>query len=67
MRWVRATWPGLSATQLFENRDLAPTMDIRSVAKGALAQHLGLGSASLARAFPGSASAMPLGRIIRTI
>jgi uncharacterized protein (DUF1501 family) len=26
---VRATWPGLSSAQLFENRDLAPTLDGR--------------------------------------
>ena len=50
---VAGTWPGLAANQLFENRDLAPTMDIRSVAKGALAAHLGLSDAALARVFPG--------------
>jgi len=63
---VVATWPGLSSSQLFENRDLAPTMDVRSVAKGALAAHLGLGDAALARVFPGSESAAPLNGIIRT-
>ncbi len=62
---VAATWPGLSASQLFQNRDLAPTLDIRSVAKGALAQHLGLSHAALARVFPNSGDASPLGGIIR--
>ena len=57
---VMATWPGLSRSQLFENRDLAPTLDIRSVAKGALAAHLGLSGAALARVFPGSSDAAPL-------
>jgi uncharacterized protein (DUF1501 family) len=62
---VRATWPGLSGSQLFENRDLAPTMDIRAVAKGALAAHLGLGDAALARVFPGSGDVAPLNGLIR--
>ncbi len=62
---VRATWPGLSPSQLFENRDLAPTMDIRAVAKGALSAHLNLNDAALARIFPGSADAAPLQGIIR--
>ncbi len=63
---VRATWPGLGGGKLFENRDLAPTMDIRSVAKGALAAHLGLGDAALARVFPASGAAAPLGGLTRT-
>jgi uncharacterized protein (DUF1501 family) len=62
---VLATWPGLSAGQLFQNRDLAPTLDIRSVAKGALTAHLGLSHAALARVFPGSAAAAPLQGLIR--
>jgi uncharacterized protein (DUF1501 family) len=57
---VQATWPGLGPSQLFENRDLAPTLDVRSVAKGALAAHLGLSTAALARVFPGSEGAGPL-------
>jgi uncharacterized protein (DUF1501 family) len=39
---VVANWPGLGRGQLFEDRDLAPTADIRSVAKGILAAHLGI-------------------------
>jgi uncharacterized protein (DUF1501 family) len=62
---VLATWPGLAPTQLFEARDLAPTQDIRAVAKGALAAHLGLSHAALARVFPGSAAAAPLGGLVR--
>jgi uncharacterized protein (DUF1501 family) len=62
---IIATWPGLSPSQLFQNRDLAPTLDIRAVAKGALAQHLGLGPAALARVFPDSGSASPLNGMIR--
>jgi uncharacterized protein (DUF1501 family) len=62
---VRATWPGLSSAQLFENRDLAPTLDVRSVAKGTLAAHLGMSDAALARIFPGSGDASPLQGLIR--
>jgi uncharacterized protein (DUF1501 family) len=62
---VIATWPGLSGGQLFENRDLAPTLDVRCLAKGALAAHLGLGDAALARVFPGSETAAPLNGITR--
>ena len=51
---VRADWPGLAAAQLFEGRDLQPTMDVRALAKGVLASHLGLDRVALARAFPGS-------------
>ncbi len=62
---VLATWPGLAPAQLFENRDLAPTLDIRAVAKGVLAAHLGLDAAALARVFPGSAHVTPLKGLIR--
>ena len=54
---VRASWPGLAAGQLFEDRDLAPATDLRAVARGELAQHLGLDAAALERVFPGSTSA----------
>ena len=51
---VLADWPGLGAGRLFEARDLQPTMDVRTLAKGLLASHLGLPAATLAWAFPGS-------------
>ena len=62
---VRADWPGLGAGRLFENRDLAPTGDVRAVAKGLLAGHLGLGQAALAQVFPDSAAASPMGGLLR--
>jgi uncharacterized protein (DUF1501 family) len=62
---VRADWPGLGAGRLFEDRDLMPTADVRSVAKGVLAGHLGLRSAGLAAAFPGSAEAAPMTGLVR--
>jgi len=39
---VIADWPGLSASNLYQDRDLYPTTDMRSIFKGLLAQHLGL-------------------------
>jgi uncharacterized protein (DUF1501 family) len=62
---VMATWPGLGQSQLFENRDLAPTLDIRSIAKGALRAHLGLNADALARVFPDSSDAAPLNGLTR--
>jgi uncharacterized protein (DUF1501 family) len=52
---VIATWPGLAASQLYEGRDLAPTVDIRSIAMGILQTHMGLSSAAMATVFPGVA------------
>jgi uncharacterized protein (DUF1501 family) len=62
---VKATWPGLGSGQLFENRDLAPTTDLRAVAKGMLAAHLGLEATALAGVFPGSDAASPMAGLIR--
>ena len=53
---VLGNWPGLAAGQLFEDRDLAPTTDLRSVAKGLLAAHLGLNAGALEQVFPGSSA-----------
>jgi uncharacterized protein (DUF1501 family) len=62
---VRADWPGLGGGKLFENRDLTPTVDVRAVAKGLLAGHLGLSGGALALVFPGSESAAPMGGLLR--
>jgi uncharacterized protein (DUF1501 family) len=63
---VKANWPGLGAGQLFENRDLAPTADLRAVAKGVLAAHLDLDRAALAKIFPSSGGVDAMGGLIRT-
>lgn len=53
-------WPTLADNRLFENRDLAPTLDIRSVFKGVLRDHMGVDRTALdARVFPGSAAEAP--------
>jgi uncharacterized protein (DUF1501 family) len=52
---VIADWPGLSAGALHEGRDLKPTLDVRSVMKGVLADHIGVPMAALEKdVFPGS-------------
>lgn len=62
---VGGNWPGLSAGNLFQDRDLAPTTDLRSVAKGLLRDHLRLSAPAVARAFPGSDAAAPMGGLVR--
>ncbi len=62
---VGGDWPGLAQGRLFENRDLAPTTDLRSLAKGLLRDHLGLPAQAVARAFPGSEAAAPTGSLVR--
>lgn len=53
-------WPTLAGNRLFEDRDLAPTLDVRSVFKGVLRDHLGVDRAALdTRVFPGSAAEAP--------
>ncbi len=48
---VYGRWPGLDASHLYENRDLAVTTDFRDVFAEALAQRMGV--ADLAPVFPG--------------
>ena len=55
---VLAEWPGLGKSDLYEGRDLMPTMDVRSLFKGVLADHLQVSDALLERSvFPDSKSA----------
>lgn len=62
---VIADWPGLADRQLFEGRDLAPTLALESVLAGAVAEHLRLDpKLAMARLFPGRSTA-PLSGIIR--
>lgn len=44
---VIADWPGLANRSLYQGRDLQPTLDLRSVFKGTLAAHLGVGEREL--------------------
>jgi uncharacterized protein (DUF1501 family) len=52
---VLADWPGLAAGQLYEGRDLRPTLDTRQLLKGVIAAQFDLRSAELDRlVFPDS-------------
>lgn len=62
---VRGDWPGLAQSKLFENRDLTPTTDVRAVAVGLLADHLGLPRDALRRVFPGSAAVSAMAGLVR--
>ena len=64
---VIADWPGLSRGQLFEGRDLRPTMDLRAVMKGVLRDHLGVPAPALDSAiFPDSTGVRPLDGLVRS-
>jgi uncharacterized protein (DUF1501 family) len=63
---VIADWPGLAPRALLDNRDLRPTLDLRSVLKGLLDEHLHIDSKTLAtRVFPDSSEARPVHGLIR--
>lgn len=52
---VLADWPGLAERNLYEGRDLRPTLDTRAVLKGVTAGVFDLTAAQADRIFPGSA------------
>ena len=63
---VIADWPGLAGTALLDNRDLRPTLDLRSVFKAVLDEHLRIDAKSIAsRIFPDSSGARPLKGLLR--
>jgi uncharacterized protein (DUF1501 family) len=64
---VIADWPGLAPAQLLERRDLKPTLDVRSVCKAVLADHLKLDSRSIdSRVFPDSAHAPAIAGLFKS-
>jgi len=63
---VVADWPGLSQRALYQGRDLNATLDLRSVFKGVLAEHLGVAPRALEeQVFPESAAAKALRGLTR--
>jgi uncharacterized protein (DUF1501 family) len=62
---VIADWPGLKSADLYENRDLKPTTDLRAVLKGLLKDHLRADDRVLAEnVFPGSATIKPMAGLV---
>jgi len=62
---VLADWPGLKPADLYQNRDLKPTTDLRAVLKGLLRDHLRVDDRALAAAvFPGSEAVEPMDGLV---
>jgi uncharacterized protein (DUF1501 family) len=62
---VIADWPGLKPSDLYQNRDLTPTTDLRAVLKGVLRDHLRADERALAQTvFPGSEAVKPLAGLV---
>jgi uncharacterized protein (DUF1501 family) len=62
---VLADWPGLKPNQLYQNRDLAPTTDVRAILKGVIRDHLGVSDRTLtAQVFPDSIGVKPIDGLI---
>jgi uncharacterized protein (DUF1501 family) len=62
---VIADWPGLKPANLFENRDLKPTIDVRGVLKGLLKDHLRATDRALAAdVFPGGDDVKPMAGLV---
>jgi uncharacterized protein (DUF1501 family) len=58
---IIADWPGLKAADLYQGRDLKPTIDLRAVIKGVLKDHLHADERALAQnVFPGSDGVKPM-------
>jgi uncharacterized protein (DUF1501 family) len=58
-------WPTLKTSALFENRDLAPTLDMRGLFKGVLAEHLGVDGRALdSQVFPDSGAVRPVASLV---
>ncbi|HET8920934.1 MAG TPA: DUF1501 domain-containing protein [Xanthobacteraceae bacterium] len=58
---VIADWPGLKPANLYQDRDLKPTTDLRAILKGVLRDHLRADEKALAQTvFPGSDAVKPM-------
>jgi uncharacterized protein (DUF1501 family) len=62
---VISDWPGLSAAHLYQQRDVAPTLDLRTLLKGTLVDHMGIPVPALDSVFPDSGSVKPLRDLFR--
>lgn len=63
---IYSDWPGLAENQLLNGVDLRPTIDVRSIFKGVLSEHLGVARDILDNeVFPDSARERPLEGLIR--
>jgi uncharacterized protein (DUF1501 family) len=64
---VLADWPGLKSADLYEGRDLKPTIDLRAVLKGLLRDHLRVEEKALAASiFPDSSDVAATPGLLRS-
>jgi uncharacterized protein (DUF1501 family) len=62
---VIADWPGLKSKDLYQDRDLKPTTDLRAVLKGVLRDHLHADEKLLVQTvFPGSEAVKPMAGLV---
>ena len=63
---ISADWPGLATENLYQGRDLTPTLDLRSICKSVLAEHIDIAEAQLeTHVFPGSRDVKRIEGLIR--
>lgn len=62
---VLSDWPGLSDRDLFEGRDLRPTLDTRALLKGVLGGVFDLTTSQVNRVFPGADAVRPVWTTMR--
>jgi uncharacterized protein (DUF1501 family) len=62
---VVADWPGLRPADLFEGRDLQPTISVHALIKGVLRDHLAVAEGALAQVFPAGALDRPVAGLVR--
>ena len=64
---VAGQWPGLGRGELYQDRDLHATTDLRAVFKGVLMAHLAVPESALeTRVFPDSGKAQPVEGLVQT-
>jgi uncharacterized protein (DUF1501 family) len=61
---VTANWPGLAKGSLYQERDLAATMDIRAILKGVLIGHMGTTVQQAEVVFPESENLKPITGVV---
>jgi uncharacterized protein (DUF1501 family) len=63
---VIANWPGLSSSALYQQRDVKPTLDMRSIMKSVLHDHLQIATRAIdTEVFPDSKAAAYLPNLLR--
>ena len=62
---VVADWPGLRGSDLYEKRDLKPTLDLRAVMAGVLAGQFGIDPGRMGAVFPNASGLRPVEGLVR--